>query len=134
MCITTGKNTDTNVEPNGVLVASTDIPDADNRTIVLKYMPDGTIAIDCDNDPELVERYKDQIDAILKENAGSLVRPMPKLPSMAAMFAGLGLGKAFTAEHVLGRLNTRNYGPCIDCGNPAKGGHCFKCQQKRKAT
>lgn len=25
------------------------------------------------------------------------------------------------------------YSPCKTCGNPAKGGHCFKCQEKERA-
>ena len=114
-------------DQDGTLVASMDIADEVNRTIVLKYMLDGTIAVDCENDPELIAKYKEQIDAIIETNRRPFVRP---LPSMAAMFSGLGLGKAFTAKNVLGRLDTRNYGPCVGCGNPAKGGQCFKCKQK----
>jgi len=91
-------------EQDGTLVASTDIADGDNRTIVLKYMPDGTIAIDCENDPELVAKYQEQINQIIEQNR----RPM---------------------FNVL-KMPPKRYGPCIDCGNPAKGGHCFKCQQK----
>jgi hypothetical protein len=28
-------------------------------------------------------------------------------------------------------FNVPRYGPCIDCGNPAKNCLCFKCNQKR---
>jgi hypothetical protein len=28
------------------------------------------------------------------------------------------------------KLMEPRYSPCKDCGNPAKGGHCFKCQKK----
>lgn len=28
------------------------------------------------------------------------------------------------------RLTKQPYTPCKGCGQPARGGHCFKCQQK----
>jgi hypothetical protein len=38
-----------------------------------------------------------------------------------------------TAEFrkLLRELEVPRYGPCIDCGNPAKNCLCFKCKQKR---
>lgn len=113
-------------EKDGVLVASTDIADGDNRTIVLKYMPDGTIAIDCENDPTLLEKYKEQINAIIEQNRRPLLRPMPDLMEVLA-------SKEFSGAAKLIRKANR-YTPCIACGNPAKGGHCFKCQQKKRAA
>lgn len=127
MCNTTGENTGIKVEEkDGVLVASTDIADGDNRTIVLKYMPDGTIAIDCENDPTLLEKYKEQINAIIEQNRRPLLRPMPDLMEVLA-------SKEFSGAAKLIRKANR-YTPCIACGNPAKGGHCFKCQQKKRAA
>jgi hypothetical protein len=32
---------------------------------------------------------------------------------------------------LLRELEVPRYGPCIDCGNPAKNCLCFKCKQKR---
>lgn len=104
-------------DEGGTLVASMDIADDDHRTIVLKYMPDGTIAMDCENDPALLEKYADQIKSIINQNS-----LLPRIPSMRELFANLNLGKP------------ARYSPCIECGNPAKGGHCFKCQKKKGAT
>ena len=103
-------------DKDGILVASMDVADDDHRTIVLKYMPDGTIAIDCENDPALLEKYADQINAIVEQNRRPFLR---QLPSLKELFADKSIGKAL------------RYGPCIDCGNPAKGGHCFKCKSKK---
>jgi len=110
----------------GTLVASMDIADDDKRTIILKYMPDGTIAIDCENDPELVAKYQEQINAIIEQNRRPLVRP---LPSLKDLFFDTSLGKAFAKG-----TEPKRYSPCVDCGNPAKGGQCFKCQQKKRSA
>lgn len=74
------------------------------------------------------------------EEQGKQVAIVMQRSSRQAIAALAGLGAAFSGAtramrpFRLALKQYSRYSPCVGCGNPAKGGHCFKCQQKEAAA
>lgn len=135
-------------------------PNDPRNTIVLLMNEDGTIALDLENNPALVE---DQLNDLINRGpslidslsvpsvpvedvfrilAEKLVSPTTsagktRLQGMNGVFASIygqqrHILDEFSRLPNYSKRDKRNYGPCVGCGKPARNRHCFACQSTPK--
>lgn len=78
------------------------------------------------NTEHKVEEQGKQLSIVVQRSSR---HAMAALAGLGATMAGAA-GSLSMFNHAVPKRLTRDYGPCIDCGKPARDHHCFKCQQK----